>query len=184
MNLKLDKAPSPETLTHLRTLHETRNRLELVNHLFGTQHIETLHEQLERIKIPGASTLLGETMPTCCANGKFNQDGGEECTQEMCHAWSTQFSERLMADLNAAETYIADQTISIKAARATSLLSNRIFSQTSEHAERSTKPILPGVFEIGQGYFLPRGEATSRYFEINTLNIEKNLASSEMSGTW
>ena len=37
---------------------------------------------------------------------------------------------------------------------------------------------------IGQGYFLPRGEATSRYFEINTLNIEKNLASSEMSGTW
>ena len=28
MNLKLDKAPSPETLAHLRTLHETRNRLE------------------------------------------------------------------------------------------------------------------------------------------------------------
>ena len=178
------QTPDAKTVAHLRALHDTRNRLRLVDTLFGTGHVETLHDQLEHLRIPGATTLLGDTMPSCCATGNFNPQGGQECTETVCDAWRTQFSERLMSDLNSAETYIADQQEAQKAARASSLLADRIFSQASEHEERSTKPVLPGVFVIGQGYSLPRGATSSRYFEINTLNIERNLASSEMSGTW
>lgn len=177
--------PDSQTLAHLRALHQTRNRLTLIHKLFSTSHVETLNDQLQELNTPGAITLMGTKAPNCCLNVKDIENVGKpECTKEICEAFLTQYSERLMSDLNAAETFIAHQQTTQKDARATSLLSDRIFMQAESHADRSAKPILPGVNEIGQGYFLPRGKTNAEYFEINTLNIERNSASSELSNTW
>jgi hypothetical protein len=186
-----DKDEQPmdqKTLMHLRSLHNTRNRLHLVDALYDTKAHSTLKSQLNQMLVPGASTIMGMEgqLPECCTNPSFNPNVRQKpgCSADICNAYHQQFSERLMSDLAAAETYIADQQVLQKSSLASKLLSDRVFDQHVMHGDASIKPVLPGVFEIGQGFYLPKGLVDARYFEVNTLNIERNIASSELSSTW
>jgi hypothetical protein len=46
------------------------------------------------------------------------------------------------------------------------MFSNRLFEQSQVHEDQSSKPILPGVHDIGMGYHLPAGPTDARYFEV------------------
>jgi hypothetical protein len=124
-----------KTLLHLRNVHDKRNRLQLISNLYDTRaaavhlnddnngggggHVSggLLKEQLNQLLLPGAAQLMDKNaqLPSCCGDsGSMTSKRRMGCSIELCNAYKTQFSEKLIADLSAAEIYIANQQVSIQ----------------------------------------------------------------------